>query len=279
MLAHETFGRGAAAFLFLHGILGRGRNWRSIARRFAEARSDWRAVTVDLRAHGDSLGLEGPHGVDTAAADLSSLSLDVPVRAVLGHSFGGKVALQFATTHSLDALWIIDSSPSARPDRHGSEAIAEVLSALNPLPERFEDRREFVAIMQSRGLSLPVARWLAMNLREHDGGFRYGVEMSAVEDLLADYFERDAWSGLLHADTRKVAHFVLGGRSQVFDAGDRVRAEDAGLTLHTFEGAGHWVHAEEPDRLIELLVAETPPPAVQPVEGEGPRSPLPDSAY
>ena len=270
MLAYETIaapeGRPRGAFLFLHGILGRGRNWRSLARRFAEERPEWLAVTVDLRAHGDSLGLAPPHTVAAAAADLGGLALSVPVRGVLGHSFGGKVALAFADQRRtagrpLSTTWVIDSTPSARPDRRGSEAVSQVLEVLGKLPERFADRRAFVDAATDQGLARPIAQWLAMNLRSGDRGHVYGVEMDVVDAMLADYFQLDQWP-IVEAGG---VQLVLGGDSPVFDAGDRARAEALAASgvagLHVIEGAGHWVHADAPGELSELLRQHAPPAA------------------
>ena len=82
--------------LLLHGIYGAGRNWGTIARRLVRARPDWRVVLVDLRSHGQSPRL-APHTIDCCAADLLDLEdhLGSPADAVLGHSFGGKVALVY----------------------------------------------------------------------------------------------------------------------------------------------------------------------------------------
>ena len=49
-----------AWMLFLHGILGSGANWRTIAKRFIGARPRWGAVLVDLRMHGASRELAPP---------------------------------------------------------------------------------------------------------------------------------------------------------------------------------------------------------------------------
>ncbi len=270
MLAYETIaaaeGTPRAAFLFLHGILGRGRNWRSLARSFAEERPEWLAVTVDLRAHGDSLGLAPPHTVAAAAADLGGLALDVPVRGVLGHSFGGKVALAFteqrrAAGRPLSTTWVIDSTPSARPDRRGSEAVAKVLAVLAEMPERFADRRGFVNAATERGLARPIAQWLAMNLRSDEQGYVYGVEMNVVHAMLEDYFRLDQWPIVESGEVQ----LVLGGESPVFDAADRSRAEALAakgtVGLHVIEGAGHWVHADAPGELSELLRRLVPPAA------------------
>jgi len=99
----------------LHGVFGRGANWRLFSRRLAEARDDWGFVLVDLRGHGGSCGAPPPHDLVTTAADLGRLEASVPgpVRGVLGHSLGGKVALQYASTKlgELDQVWVLDSRP------------------------------------------------------------------------------------------------------------------------------------------------------------------------
>ena len=118
-------GKAEKWMVFLHGILGSGANWRSFARRWVQGRKGWGAVLVDLRDHGDSRGLPGPHTVAAAGADLVALAEAVTqarggrVAAVLGHSFGGKVAIAAAEQlraagHELDELWIIDAPPGPR---------------------------------------------------------------------------------------------------------------------------------------------------------------------
>jgi len=64
--------------------------------------TEWRFVLVDLRNHGRSAEIQNlhpPHDLDNAARDLANLvevhGWDWP-DAVIGHSLGGKVALQYA---------------------------------------------------------------------------------------------------------------------------------------------------------------------------------------
>ena len=81
--------------LFLHGLLGRGGNWRSFGRRWVETHPSWGAALVDLRLHGESrAGFPPPHTVRAAAEDVLALTpaLPGPVEALVGHSLGGKVA-------------------------------------------------------------------------------------------------------------------------------------------------------------------------------------------
>src|SRR5438874_10876025 len=103
---------------FLHGILGSGGNLRTIARRFVDARPSWTAWLVDLRGHGRSpKGAPNP-SLETAARDVLNLAAqaDLPLAALVGHSFGGKVALEAARLPALDSLAhvvVIDSAPGA----------------------------------------------------------------------------------------------------------------------------------------------------------------------
>src|SRR4051812_35662957 len=81
------------AIAFLHGILGRGINLRMIAKRFIEARPDWAAWLVDLRGHGRSPKATPAPSLEAAAQDIVHLAArtELPLRAIVGHSFGGKV--------------------------------------------------------------------------------------------------------------------------------------------------------------------------------------------
>lgn len=253
--------------LFLHGILGTRSNWRTIARRFVEARPDWGGLLVDLRGHGDSLGLSPPHTVAAAARDLEDLeaSLGVRARGVLGHSFGGKVALAWARSRrdALDEAWIIDSMPGARPDRRGSESTVRLVEMLEQMRFPVESRETFVEAIARAGYGEGIGQWLAMNLeRTPDERWRFAPELDAIRALLDDYFEEDLWD-VIESPGPCHVHLVVGGRSTVFTEDDRERARRAAektpcVHLHVIEEAGHWVHVDAPDALLALLTARSP---------------------
>lgn len=243
--------------LFLHGILGSGANLRTLARRFVQARPRWGAVLVDLRKHGASQHFSPPHTVVAAAHDLDCLSSQVPgpIRGVWGHSFGGKVALQYASEHELDELFLIDSNPGLRLEARGSENTMAVIAMLGELQEWWPMRQAFIDEVVRRGHTLAIAQWLAMNLDRGEHGVRFGLQLGAIRQLLDDYFTRDLWSVLEHPRSHIVV--VNGGRSNVYDERDAARLATLvsdRVEVHVVPQAGHWVHAEAPDELLKIMV-------------------------
>ncbi len=260
--------------VFLHGILGSGANWRTFAKQIVAASPEWGAVLVDLRLHGESQQVSPPHTLAAAARDVQELIAHLEssaqnglanggagVRAVLGHSFGGKVALELATQRNgdLDELFVVDSTPSARPDRHGSESTQHIVDLLTHLPTEFPDRAAFTAWIEERGVSRPTAMWLAMNVRPvpNSTRFVFRVDIASIRELLDDYFRVDLWGLLEHppAGAPMRAHLIVGGKSGVVDAADRAHVERCPrTTLDVIEEADHWVHVDAPDALRAIVL-------------------------
>jgi pimeloyl-ACP methyl ester carboxylesterase len=256
--------------LFLHGILGTRANWRSVARRFVEARPEWGAILVDLREHGDSVGLPGPHTLRAAAADLTGLegSLAAPIQGAIGHSFGGKVVLEWlgARDGRPTEAWVIDASPSASRPRLEETETAEVVRLLKASPSKWPSRDAFIDALVAAGQPQPIAQWLAMNLRRtEDGGRAFGPDLDAIHDLTEDYARTDLWKVVESLPARCTLDVVIGGRSSAFSPSDRERMMriadlDPRVSVHVIEQAGHWVHIDAPDAMVALL---TSPPRPQ----------------
>lgn len=248
--------------LFLHGILGSGNNWRSFAQRLVDACPTWGAVLVDLRMHGLSQGAPAPHHLSTAAADLARLgrALPGPVRGVLGHSFGGKVALQYLSAHAegLSHAFILDSMPGRRPFTGATELTLRVLEILRSIPLEVASRAQFVTALEQAGLERGVAQWLATNLERTSAGYRFRLSLESIDELMVDYFETDLWAvyETLPADVE--VHVVLGGQSEVFLPDDRRRMASlaerrSNLHLNVLERAGHWLHVDDPEGLFQIV--------------------------
>lgn len=221
--------------LVLHGLLGRGSNWRTLTRALVAAHPEWGGVLVDLRMHGDSQGFAPPHTVE----------------AVLGHSLGGKVALAWVPRRQgLRHALLLDTNPAPRPEGRGSETTHAVLSVLPGLPARWPSREAFIARVEALGQPPSMARWLAMNLVHEDAGFVFGLELEAMEALFQDVLARDDWAVVESPPTGCRLHFILGGRSTTVQGEDLRRLEAlaaAGrLGLTVLAEAGHWVQVDDP---------------------------------
>jgi pimeloyl-ACP methyl ester carboxylesterase len=258
---------------FLHGIFGAGGNLRGIAKAWLEGDAarfgprGFAAVLVDLRKHGRSQDFAPPHTVLAAAEDIvvHAQRSRQPVSRVVGHSFGGKVALALVDLlqGDLERACILDSMPGDRVDRHGSETTMRVFSLLRALPATFARREVMIDALVSQGLSRDLSSWLAMNLvpaHAPGGGdpheLRMRLELDAIEALLNDYFVQDYWHVLERPQGRVSFDLVIGGASTVFDQGDLTRAKRiAGprTRVTILPGASHYVHVDAPAEIVRLL--------------------------
>lgn len=262
VLVTAPTGKPSRAMLVLHGMLGSGGNFRSFAKSLAAACPDWAFVLVDLRAHGQSQDAPPPHTLDAAAEDLVRLgkTLDLPVRGVLGHSFGGKVALAYADKRGadLDYLFVLDSTPSVRPEGMTRVEAARVIDLLESLPWPLPSRERFFELLTEKGLSKSIIEWLAMNVRRDGDVFRFRLDLQVVRALLADYFQRDLWSVLEQPSVPRQTHVVIGGRSDTVSEADRARlasiaSRETSLHVHELPRAGHWVHVDDPEGLLSIV--------------------------
>ena len=242
----------------LHGILGSGRNWRTVARALTDHQPGWKIVLVDLRNHGKSQGFSGPHSLANAANDLVNLASQTGEPSiVIGHSFGGKVALAYAALKpsGLRAAWVLDSRPGAEPPSAENEVMA-VLDALADVPQPLQARQDLIPILGQWGFSQGLAQWLTTNLARSEDGFRWVFPLPAIREMISDYWTRDYWP--LLATPPCPIHIVRAGRSDRWPPEVIRRFETEAseqCSLHVLEDAGHWLHVDDPEGLIRILTS------------------------
>lgn len=255
----------------LHGVLGSARNWLSFMRKLAPRLPDWRFVLVDLRNHGDSHGQPPPHTLYACADDLVALAahLGVEPEAVIGHSFGGKVALAYAARHGgppLHQCWVLDAVPGALdptdPSALGGDTheVVDVVAALRTLTLPIASRGALQETLRARGFGESFAGWMTTNLRPLDGGgFTWRFALEPIEEMLRSYFTTDFWPFLANTPAGLTVRVVRAERSDRWRPSALARLEQAQHTgdvrLDVLPDAGHWLHVDNPDGLMDLLAA------------------------
>jgi esterase len=260
--------RSERTIVFLHGMLGRGQNLRTIAKRFVEAQPGWAAWLVDLRRHGQSPKGTSAPSLRAAAQDVVDLAHTAgePVSAIAGHSFGGKVALAAAQTGLIDSLQdviVLDSVPGARaPVRAGDSPLA-VMNALESLPWPLASKREFVDALVAKGQSRSVAQWLAGSVEREGDHVSFALDLNEIRGLVLEYYKHDLWPVVEHPPGNVRVHLVIGEHSDSYAAADRARATQVAaanerVTVDVLP-AGHWVHVDDPDGVLRILLAALAP--------------------
>lgn len=261
--------------LVLHGALGSGQNFRSFAKQLSRSLPHVQFVLVDLRNHGDSVPAPPPHTLGACALDLLSLCSHLKnegrptVTTVIGHSFGGKVALellrqvQTQPSPQIDIrhVCVLDSNPGPQAVTEDNEVL-RVLSAVESIPMPVAKRADVVASVTARGLSSGLAWWMTTNLRASGTAYRWAFDTQAIRLLLGDYFSIDLWPLLeRHVVTPTspgCITLIVAEHSDRVDPSMRARANKlevpGRLQVRVLADAGHWLHVDNPQGLLELLV-------------------------
>ncbi len=260
-------GPGVRHLVMLHGIYGRGRNWLAVARTLVEQRPDWCCWLADMRHHGDAPRSAEAGTIEQMAEDIETWGAaeGVAPDAVLGHSFGGKVALAHARFAHARALqtWVIDSTPDVTTP---SGSAWEMLRVVRGLPDSFASRQDAVAGIESGGFDTFVAQWMSTNLAQRDGRYHWALDFDVMATLLDAFFATSYWDVLDPGSVLHDIHVLKATRSSVISSDAVARLErlerhpvagHARVHLHEREG-GHWIHAESPQVVVALLAEFLP---------------------
>lgn len=244
-LHYESEGAGEPVVI-LHGLMGSCENWRAVRAALA---ARFFVVCVDLPNHGRS-----PHA---AAVSLSSVGDDVMetldalgVRgrvAIIGHSLGGKVAMQMASDHAerLSGLVVVDISPRAIQPVH-----LFVLRACQQLDLASARRRSELDVALAQYVPQPETRdFLLKNVaRGADGRFAWRVPLQH----LIDNYRVVSDAAPLVAPYGGPALFVAGETSPFRMRNDEalIRGWFPAARFVTIPGAGHLVHTDRPEAFV-----------------------------
>jgi esterase len=247
-LAFEVVGEGHP-LVILHGLLGSTDNWRSMSRRLG---AHYKVFAIDLRNHGRS-----PHSdifdYDVMTADLREFMEQQALRRImlLGHSMGGKVAMQFAIDYSeqVDRLVIVDIAP--KPYEPSQRYLLKALRSLDLT--RYKSFADVDAALAAKVSSESLRQFLLKNLaRDENGRLRWKIHLAAI-DRNYDKLGR----GVAPERTfDKPTLFIRGARSNYIEDDDAplIRQMFPQAEIATLPEAGHWIHVDAPEEFFQTVV-------------------------
>lgn len=244
-LVHPATGtRDRPALLIAHGLFGSGRNWGVVARRLADRRD---VVAVDLRNHGDSPRAASQSYPDMAA-DLAEVirAQGAPVD-VLGHSMGGKAAMQLALSEAalVRRLVVADIAPVAYAHDQSQHIRAMRALDVTGLVGRAEADRRLAATVPD-----PALRAFLLQSLDIKAG-RWRLNLDVLEAEMPRIVGWPATIGRFAGATL----FLSGSQSPYVrpDHREAIRALFPAARFAKLLGAGHWLHADKP-RAFEATV-------------------------
>lgn len=234
--------------VIMHGLFGMGDNWMTHAKNWSEL---YEVHVLDMRNHGRSPWSE-EHNYHAMALDvveyLGEYNLQQPI--LLGHSMGGKVAMEFATQWpgQLQKLIVADIAPKGYPPHHGS-----IIAGLCTLDfDQITSRGQADEVLAQSISNLGVRQFLLKSLywtEEKKLALRFNLDV--LERNIELVGEALAPEAIYDGPTL----FIRGGASGY------ITDQDQPLLLHhfphsqlqTIAGAGHWLHAEAPDEFYSRV--------------------------
>ena len=234
--------------VLLHGLFGSSDNWHYVAMQLSE---QFRVFSLDQRNHGQS-----PHSDEMnyplMAADVAEFldSKNVETATIIGHSLGGKTAMQFALQfpERTERLIIEDMAPRAYASVYESFMAAMLALDLS----KYQTRQQVEEALAPEIPDLTLRRFLLKNLgRNSDGKFFWKIYLNGIRKNAAAL--RAPISSFKPFE--KPSLFIRGEKS------DYVRAEDEEgirklfpqVKVETVAGAGHWVHSEKPEEFMRAV--------------------------
>jgi len=244
----STGAAGNPNLVILHGLFGDLNNWKAIATRLSE---QFHVHCMDLRNHGDSPHTSGMTYTEMAGdVACTCQSMEITRTHVIGHSMGGKTAMQLAldTEALVDRLAVVDIGP--RRYEHHHSRILEGLQLISNT--NLESRKQADLLLQDYAPQAGIRSFLLKNLVRTDN-HQYKLRIN-IDEISARY---DDIANSIQSGNKfdNPVLFIKGAESDYLTDADRapIAALFSKPSLKTISGAGHWPHSEKPDIIYKIL--------------------------
>ena len=243
-LSFKAFGREGPPWLILHGLFGSSRNWRGFALDFQK---EFRIWTFDQRNHGDS-----PHAsrmdYPLMAGDVRNFadSHELSKFGLLGHSMGGKTAMQLAldVPTQIRFLIVVDIAPVHYTHQGHHRQLISVMkqTKLNGIKRM----NEAEAMLKDRIPDPVLRKFLMLNLKPEKNGMKWRLGLEGIDASLNRLLEAPTDLGKIYEGPTL---FIGGEKSNYLHPSHHpeVRRFFPNSRIVMLKKAGHWIHAEQPE--------------------------------
>lgn len=244
---HSTILGAEKPLIILHGFLGMSDNWKTLGNQYAE--NGFQVHLIDQRNHGRSFHSEA-FNYDILASDLKDYleQHDIEKATILGHSMGGKTAMQFACDFPelTERLLVADIAPKYYPPHH-----AYILNGLSSLDlSQIKSRTQADSELSNHITEMGIRQFLLKNLywiEKGRLGFRFNLEV--LKYKMEEIGENISTTASFDGPTL----FLKGDASEYVTANDTIDIQRhfPKAQIETIDKAGHWLHAENPKQFFE----------------------------
>jgi esterase len=248
--------------IILHGLYGSSDNWHSIGRKLAD---DFSVYLIDQRNHGHSPH-HPEHNYEVLREDLKAFILEQAISnpVILGHSMGGKTALAFGLKYPemVRKMIVVDISPlgyspqalSAESSNH--ERIIHALQSINP--EQLTSREEADVMLQKTIAPATIRQFLLKNLkRSAEGKYFWALNLHTLAENLPAIYAGIIPESMPGGIPQFPLLFIKGEYSRYIRRSDEeaIRLYFPWAQIEVIPGAGHWVHAEQPEAFLRAVLS------------------------
>ena len=249
-LYSRIYGDNIQDLIIIHGLFGMSDNWNSLGRQFAKY---YKVHLIDLRNHGRSPHAE-EFNYNVMCEDIFEYVEENNIKKpiLLGHSLGGKVAMKFAFTYpeNIKKLVIADIAPR----KYNTDYHQNLLTIISEINLKNYTKRNEIDIGLSSFIKEPAIRsFLLKNLfRDIDNNFAWRFNLKGLLNQLNNIQDDSFVVGACNIPT----NFIRGGNSNYITHFDehKINTHFSNCSITTIEGAGHWLHAEKPERFYNEVI-------------------------
>lgn len=250
LLNYQQVGQGEHIVL-IHGLFGSSENLNMVARTLAK---HYCVTSIDVRNHGKSFHKKGMDYVDLVQDIIELLdSLNIPQCHVLGHSMGGKIAMQLALDHPSRVMKLIiaDVAPVEYPPHHMTIIKGLQSIDLSKVEKRKDADNQLATYVDDAG----VRQFLLRNIITNEqGNYYFKCSLNNIEQGYQQIMQ-----GIYNPDKQQFEGktlFIKGGDS------DYILPEHQSAIVAIFpeakakiiQGVGHWLHAEKTIAFNKIVI-------------------------